>query len=51
MVDFDMSSDTKLRLTGAAIVLAALWLAEGARAEVISYTVGIDVKCPTGLGE
>jgi hypothetical protein len=46
-----MSSKTKLRLTGAAIALAALWLAEGARAEVHSYTLGIDVNCPSGLGE
>lgn len=23
----------------------------GARAEVLSYTLGIDVNCPTGLGE
>jgi hypothetical protein len=30
---------------------AAVWLLVGARAEVRSYTVGIDVNCPSGLGE
>jgi len=34
-----------------ALVLLNLLLAPEARPEVRSYTVGLDVNCPTGLGE
>jgi hypothetical protein len=33
------------------VVLLNLLLAPEARPEVRSYTVGLDVNCPTGLGE
>lgn len=34
-----------------AVVLLNLLLAPEARPEVRSYTVGLDVNCPSGLGE
>ena len=34
-----------------ALVMLGLLLAPDARPEVRSYTVGVDVNCPTGLGE
>jgi hypothetical protein len=33
------------------LVLLNILLAPEARPEVRSYTVGLDVNCPTGLGE
>jgi len=42
----------RLRLLSAIIaVLLHLLLAPEARPEVRSYTVGLDVNCPTGLAE
>ncbi|HKS36357.1 MAG TPA: hypothetical protein VJW76_04145 [Verrucomicrobiae bacterium] len=38
-------------LADSIIVLTLVWLSCAVRAEVRSYTLGIDVNCPTGLGE
>jgi len=38
-------------LANSIIALTLVWLSCGVRAEVRSYMLGIDVNCPTGLGE
>jgi len=38
-------------LASGIIALTSVWLSCAVRAEVRSYTLGIDVNCPTGLGE